>query len=114
QVAALSPFFPVTASHCARKTADPSAVIRSTTCTGTSEGGICGSGGSVGAAAGGAGDWADDIVAIIAEAATSAKHAKSLYRFLLRIFPPPCSSAQFTLFGSKDCLCSTPTSTVSR
>src|SRR5215831_3420133 len=35
----------------------------------------------------------------MAEAATSAKHTKSLYKFLLRIFPSPCSSAQFTLFG---------------
>src|SRR5262249_1930404 len=98
-IAGTSTIFASIVFHCALKTADPSAVIRSTTCTGTSEGGICGSGGSAGAAAGGAGAWAHDIVALIAEAAASPKHPKFLCRFLLRIFPSPCSSAQFTLFA---------------
>src|SRR5262249_10545832 len=72
--------------HCAPNAADPSGVIRLTTCAGGSDGGICGRGGGVGAAAGGAGPCVVDIDAIIIWTATSATYPASLPRLLLCIF----------------------------
>src|SRR5262249_8353429 len=72
--------------HCAPNAADPSGVIRLTTCAGGSDGGICGRGGGVGAAVGGAGPSAVDIDAIIIWTATSATYPASLPRLLLCIF----------------------------
>src|SRR5689334_1666952 len=74
--------------HCAPKTADPSGVIRSTTLTGTSEGGICGRGGA-GAAAEGVCACAAECFATIApieHTATSTVHVTRRIRTWLRIF----------------------------
>src|SRR5262245_7956072 len=72
-IAAPSTIFASMVFHCAPKTADPSGVIKSTTCAGVSDGGILGSGGA-GAVAEGAGACA---VAIGATAAMSNAAAAS-------------------------------------
>ena len=73
--------------HCAPNTADPSGVIRSTTCAGTREGGICGAGG-VGATAEVAVACPAAIVGVIMGAVANAAHVTSRMRSCLRIFPP--------------------------
>ena len=70
--------------HCAPSAADPSAVIRSTTCVAGSSGGMIGAGGVT------AGGWASAFDGVIRGTTASAKHATSCRNVLLHI-----TSSQF-------------------